>query len=165
MSADTTDLIERALDYDPDTGVFRWKVDMSPRSMAGSVAGRINNRGYRIIRIKGNHYRAHRLAFLLMTGDFPTLDMDHINHSKDDNRWLNLREVSKQRNAQNLPMSSNNISGITGVYWHKKNQRWIAGIGIYGRKLHLGSYADKSKAAAARKAAENKYGFHANHGR
>ena len=81
----TRDEVAALLTYDPETGVFRWKVDRGQRVKVGDIAGTEFN-GYRRIRIKGRAFKAHRLAFLLMTGAMPSDQVDHINGQKDDNR-------------------------------------------------------------------------------
>ncbi len=132
---------------------------------AGDVAGGIDNRGYRMITYKGKRISAHRLAFLAMTGSFPKKVIDHINHIKDDNRWINLRETTESQNKRNSPLYSTNKSGYCGVYWAKLEKRWVAQIRIGKMSKRLGYFRNIDDAVAARKAAEKKYGFHPNHGK
>jgi hypothetical protein len=110
-------------------------------------------------------YCAHRMAWLLMTGSWPADEIDHINHVKDDNRWGNLREATHQQNMKNQKMSRLNVSGYTGVSWHRGKKLWEAYIhGDVGKIIPLGSYIDLEAAVAARRAAEIKYDYHPNHG-
>ena len=51
----------------------------------------------------------------------------------------------------------NNSSGVRGVYWQKKQQRWIAQIMFKGKMIYLGSYNTIGEAAIARKRGEQKY--------
>lgn len=51
----------------------------------------------------------------------------------------------------------NNSSGVTGVYWSKREERWIAKIGFQGKIITIGSFIKKEDAIAARKEAEEKY--------
>lgn len=111
--------LERAkelLDYDPETGVFTWRVRRAGTALAGTIAGRIKARsGYREIKIDDRHYLAHRLAFLFMTGAWPEDQVDHINLKKNDNRWKNLRPATPQQNARNRNRPARNDTGLKGV--------------------------------------------------
>ena len=94
------------LRYSPDTGGFTWVIDRGRRGKAGALAGTINKRGYVIIKINYQLYKAHRLAWYLGHGEWPAPDMeiDHINRIKGDNRLCNLRMVSKSINLRNQPL-------------------------------------------------------------
>lgn len=96
----TKDLVDRLLNYDPISGVFIWK-KTSGRAIEGKPAGHTCPRGYVHIWINGRTWRAHRLAFLVMTGDWPVFGVDHMNGVKNDNRWENLRDVPDAINIQN----------------------------------------------------------------
>jgi len=155
--------LKELLHYSPDSGVFTRLVSAGGVKV-GDVAGGVNGQGYICIRVKGKKHLAQRLAFLYMTGEFPKDQMDHINHIRDDNRWNNLREVTNQENCVNRSKRKDNTSGVAGVSWHKNTEKWQAEIVIDGKRKHLGYYDDKFDAIYARKAAENKYGYHPNHG-
>jgi len=92
----TQEELKRLLHYNPKTGIFRWK----------KIAGKTTSRGYRVIKINKKRYYAHRLAFLYMTGEFPSLKggkvVDHKNQKKDDNWWRNLRVVTSSTNSKNI---------------------------------------------------------------
>ena len=165
MSSELTqEYLREQLHYEQDDGTFKWNVSNSPRVKVGDVAGTVNNKGYRIIRINGKDYKAHRLAFLYMTGEFPPEQIDHINHKRDDNCFINLRLASNQENHKNRKMSVRNKSGFNGVYWHKHANKWLANININGKKKYLGLFKDLNEAINARKDANKKYKFHTNHG-
>jgi hypothetical protein len=165
MKTITQEELKEVLDYSPETGVFTRKVSNSPRVKVGDVAGSVDKaNGYRYIKINGKRYLAHRLAFLYMTGEFPPEEVDHISHSKDDNRWVNLRVSSHQDNQRNRSINTNNKSGFTGVSWYKSTNKWMVQIKINGKKKHLGYFKDLTEAINARKKANSKYKFHKNHG-
>jgi len=126
--------LKAVLHYDPDTGVFTWTKSFAGHRQKGKQAGSLGpkyskgNLVYkqRNIKINGKIYLASRLAWLYMTGEFPTFptnEIDHINHNPMDNSWTNLRAVNKKMNARNRSLNTNNKSGITGVFWNKNDRR------------------------------------------
>lgn len=145
------------LDYEPETGIFTWKVSTSRRVKVGAVAGCQNVLGYLQIRVQSRLYLAHRLAWLYHFGEWPTDQIDHVNRVRTDNRIANLRDVSQKQNSQNRSKSSTNTSGHTGVYWHKRDSKWVATIMHNQKNIHLGYFSILEDAIAARKAAEKLY--------
>jgi citrate synthase len=89
----TAEELRRVLHYDPDTGIFTWKVTLSNRNPAGKKAGCIDHYGYIMMSIHGKRYKAHRLAWLYMTGAWPTNQIDHKFNNRSDNRFSELREA------------------------------------------------------------------------
>jgi len=116
-------------------------------------------------------FKAHRLAWLYMTGKWPEKDIDHINHNPTDNRWENLRPINDKENSKNKKLQPNNKSGFNGVHFQEYNRNdktyryWIAQIGLNNEIIYLGSFKNKEGAIQARKEANIKYGFHENHGK
>jgi hypothetical protein len=166
----TADDVRNRLDCDPETGIFTWRACAAMRiewntRYAGAVAGSDNSQGYRDISIDGKRHLAHRLAWLIMTGEWPVDDIDHINGDRADNRIANLRAVDRTENMRNAAMRSDNTSGHMGVCWDKRCEKWRAQIKANGRRIHLGLFTALADAIAARAAAEIAYGFHQNHGR
>ena len=169
--------LKEILNYDEETGIFTWlnrptthfsssrRADYMNKRYAGKQAGKINAHGYREIKVFGRYYRAHRLAWLYVTGSIPDGDIDHINHNKTDNRIQNLRVVSSNENSKNRPAQSNNSSGCTGVYFDKKSGLWISRIWVRKKQIRLGCYKSKESAIERRKSAEAEFGFHKNHGK
>ena len=156
--------LKELLSYDPETGIFKWKVNRG-RLMKDSVAGSKMNIGYFQIKINYRKYLSHRLAFLYVYGRFPKGQIDHINGVRDDNRIENLRDVTRTVNNQNTKRTKNNTSGFTGVYWHKAGNKWVSRINVNKKNVHLGSFSCIGEAIMARKKANIEYGFHENHGR
>lgn len=157
--------LKRLLAYDPETGAFTRLVRVNRKHDVGSVAGSLTYQGYIRIFINRSHYLAHRLAFFFMTGAFPQIDIDHINGVRSDNRWANLRVVTHSDNAKNMRLPADNKSGVIGVRWQSRLNKWSARIGIDGKEKYLGAFATLEEAASARKHAEALHGFHPNHGR
>lgn len=148
--------LRRILSYDPDTGIFRWRVKHSKKVVPGTEAGGVNVAGYIVIGIDGKCYYAHRLAWLYMTGEWPR-QVDHNDTIKRNNRWSNLRIATHQQNVLNAKKAENNTSGYKGVSWHKAAGKWSAQIYLNGKSRYLGLFTDPEKAhdaymAAARKA-------------
>lgn len=160
----TSQELKELLHYDELTGVFTWKVRRKGVKF-GAIAGNVTVNGYRQMKVMLRNYQAHRLVWLYMTGKFPDDQIDHINGVTDDNRFINLREVSNQENSRNLSIPKRNTSGVIGVQWSKKSEKWRAGIMVNQKAIHLGLFEDKEDAIRARKIAEKKYNFHENHGK
>lgn len=165
-------LINKYLHYDPDTGVLTWKLDVGCRKdiLAGTIAGSINYVGStklprRIITLKGRRYYAHKLAVLITSGFYPKHQVDHIDHDTLNNRIDNLRVVTNIVNCKNKSKSKANTSGVTGVYFCRSKQRWLAKIGVEYKLINIGHYDSFEEAVAARKEAEVHHGFHPNHGK
>lgn len=144
----TAERLRELLHYDPETGVFTWRVSGRGPAKAGSIAGTIKPKGYRVIWIGGN-YKAHRLAWLYVHGHWPKDQIDHINHVKDDNRIANLREVTNGQNMQNRTHQRNSPSGFKGVLGRTKSGRWPAKIASNGKQIWLGTFDSAELAYAA----------------
>lgn len=155
----TAERIREILHYDPDTGVFTWRVPKGKRVKAGSVAGSMESDGYVRIKIDDRKYRSHRLAWLYVNGCWPIDQLDHINGSRSDNRIANLREATNSENQQNRAMPANNTSGFTGASFDRVAGRWKARIRVGGKLCHLGYFSTASEAHAAYLSAKAR--FHA----
>ena len=155
--------LKEKLYYSVITGHFNWLISPTSNVKAGSIAGCLT-KGYIVIRVNKRLYRAHHLAWLYVHNKMPQ-QLDHIDQVKSHNQIINLREATTKENARNQPKRKSNTSGITGVCWDKKNNKWAASIKVDYIKIHLGRFANKFEAACARKSAEIKHGFHPNHGR
>jgi len=138
--------LRELLHYDPDTGDFIWLKPTSNRVYIGKKAV-YKSHGYPSIRIHGYLYHAHRLAWLYMTGEWPPEQIDHIDKSRDNNKWSNLRLASNSENSMNKPLQSNNKSGYAGV--DKFGNRWRARIHKDNKEIHLGLFDEPEEAALA----------------
>lgn len=156
--------LKELLHYDPVTGDFTWRVKPAKQIPIGAKAGYTAKDGYVFIRITGTLHYAHRLAFLYMTGAFPNSLVDHNNRVRNDNRWNNLVDSTHTQNMRNCTRSKNNSSGVNGVLWDRKKNKWMAQITVNYKKKFLGYFDDIPTAAAARLAANTLHGFHTNHG-
>ncbi len=135
----TFERLRELMHYDPETGDFTYRVRTARRVKIGAVAGNPNVDGYFWVSVKGERYRAHRLAWLYMTGEWPPRDIDHKNLNRSDNRWANLRLATDSQNKANIGKRADNTSGYKGVF--KKGRKWEASIGVRGKRRYLGSFS------------------------
>lgn len=153
----TQDDLKRVLDYDPATGLFRWRVGRGGRA-AGVVAGSLHSLGYVIIQIDGVLHQAHRLAWLYVKGEWPDCQIDHENLIKSDNRFLNLRPATHGQNRANTgAFLSRNKAGLKGVITRPCGKKFYAMICVRGKKFHLGVFKNPQEAHAAYCAAAVKH--------
>lgn len=140
----TFDRLNELLRYEPDTGKLFWRISKSNVS-AGSEAGSINQEGYLKISIDGKNYLTHRIAWFLHYQEMPSLQIDHINGSRTDNRIENLRQATNSQNQRNQRKpKSNNKSGYLGVSANGK--KWKAQIKVGGNPKYLGCFDTPEKA-------------------
>jgi hypothetical protein len=139
------------LTYHPEMGIFTKRIkSRNQREVSEVMAGWVDSRGYRRLKIKGKTYYAHRLAWELFHGFPPVGDIDHINGDKADNRPENLRDVSKSINLQNRRASSKGSSSkYLGVSWDKGCNKWKAQIRVQGKKKYIGLYETEEAAYEA----------------
>ena len=170
MTGLTAEQLRGLLHYDPDTGQFRWKegiahwraglpagtlTKLRPNSVTHVVIGigTTSERRYSEIGIRKRVYKAHRLAWLYVYGEWPDREIDHINTDGTDNRIVNLRLATGFENSANRSTRIDNKSGIKGVSWSKRNSKWLVHIGHNGKVLHLGLFDTIEAAREVREAA------------
>lgn len=164
--------LKDCLSYNPKTGHFRWNkrpISHFKNKQAWNAwntkyslkkAGYLESKdGYWRIRIDNTDYRAHRLAWFYVYGYFPENVIDHKNRNKSDNMIENLRESSQSCNLLNKSMQSNNSSGVVGVYFNKKRNKWYSRIVISKKCIWLGCFECFKDAVMARYNGEKKYNF------
>lgn len=161
--------------YDPSSGWLIWKrrpeshfttprVGRAWNTMhAGKRAGSVALNGYRRVNDNGAFYYEHRLIYLMHHGVWPD-KIDHQSHERDGNTLDNLLSATSAQNARNASRNKNNKSGVTGVCWIKRNSRWLATIWFNYQRIQIGTFLNFEDAVAARKAAEQRFGYHPNHG-
>jgi len=158
----TRELVRKYLIYDLSTGVFT-RNKASGGVKAGAIVGSARKDGYTHIGIGRQRALTHRLAFYYVLGWAPE-EVDHINHDRSDNRWINLRATNKQGNQKNASIQASNTSGVCGVSWQKTTKQWYAYITVDRKRIHIGCSKRKDEAIAMRHEANIKHGFHKNHG-
>ena len=134
----TQKYLQELLEYDQDTGIFRWKVRPRYGIKNGSIAGNCRGDGYICIQIKGKIYKAHRLAWLYVYGIWPSGNIDHINRNPCDNGIINLRDTNQQVNNYNRSFTKSNKLRAKGVV--KRGSRYQATIKYNGKQEYLGRF-------------------------
>lgn len=143
------DRVLELLDYDRESGLFTWRVSRGPL-IAGSVAGNENTSGHIQIQIDGRAYLAHRLAWLIVSGQWPQPpnEIDHRDTDKQNNRWSNLREATRSQNRMNTRRVSTNTSGFKGAQYFSPG-KWRAILKKDGKTVSLGLHNSPEEAHAA----------------
>ena len=171
MSSPSSELtqgeLKEVINYDPASGLITRVGITGSVCKIGEVMGFIGSDGYRMIKVRGRTYRAHRLAFLYMEGSLPPDCVDHINHIRSDNRFCNLRHVTRSENARNKTLSVYNKTGTSGVRI-RRSGKFKATISKTTdgttKNILLGQFDRLEDAVAVRKNAEKALGYHENHG-
>jgi len=143
------ELANEYLTYNQAIGEFRWRKSPNRRIAVGKIAGvRLNSDGYKEIQLKGTLYKAHRLAWLMCTGNMPD-QIDHMNCDRSDNRLINLRSVSSKENTHNqVNAHKNSSTGVLGVV-PRPSGRYAAEIRVNGKKNYIGTFNTIDEASAA----------------
>ena len=178
-------LVRKIMSFDAHTGKAVWlqrtpdmftaKGQLKPVSLCASFNARIagapaldcldKRTGYLCGNVFGVRFQAHRVFWALHYGQWPDGDIDHINGNRQDNRIANLRSVTRMENLKNSSIGRRNTSGVLGVYWANDRKMWRVEIGHENARIKVGSFVDLEDAIAARRRAEEKYGYHPNHGK
>lgn len=146
----TQERLKELLHYDPEAGVFTWLVRSAQRIKVGDETGYQHpSSGYIYIRVCGKLYRAHRLAFLYMLGEFPPNDVDHRDGCPSNNKWKNLRHSTDSENQQNRKLSSSNKTGFTGVSYNNRRRKFVSTIRISKKNRCLGYFNTAEEANIA----------------
>lgn len=133
--------------YDPNTGVFTW-LKCAPGIRRNLIAGWLHiGTGYYKIEVDKKTYPASHLAFLYMTGRYPTLTIDHINRHRADDRWCNIREATISQQNANKGKNKRNTTGYKGVC--KVRGRYMSSIQSNHVRQHIGYFDTAEQASQA----------------
>lgn len=157
----TQEYLQQCFEYDSLTGLLTWKHrplehfknirgykifnSRNAGKLAGSLSGK-ENRKYVSVSIGNTEFRVHRIIWMLVTGSYPSNEIDHKNNISTDNRWINLREATSSQNNYNQRIRSNNISGFKGVGKKPDTKKYRARITINGLEKYLGSFSTPEEA-------------------
>lgn len=177
------ELLRQLMDYDPNTGLLSWRLrdeslfnsswnrsaKVCAKAWNDKFAGKpalinIGAEGYLQGRVFNKHVSAHRAAWAIQFGYWPSGQIDHIDGNKLNNSLKNFRHVDAEENAKNRAISTANTSGRTGLSWIASRGRWYFCAQAGGRKIQ-GRDACFGRALLSRMEAEKLLQFHRNHGR
>lgn len=139
----TQDRLKEVVHYCDNTGIF---TKIGGRN-DGLVVGSLDSRGYVRVLIDGIRHKAHRLAWLYMTGETPPRLIDHEDLNTANNRWSNLRKASTAQNMMNTKLAAKNKLNAKGV--RKISGRYAASISLNRKYIHLGTFDTIDEAAHA----------------
>lgn len=143
--------LPRYATYEPLTGIFRSARDSGTKCKIGYEIGSLCD-GYWTLKFEGKRYKAHRVAWALMTGQWPSEQIDHINGVRNDNHWSNLRLATQSQNGANSKLRKDNACGFKGVCFREDLGAYRAYIDMHGKRHHLGNFKTAEEASAARSA-------------
>lgn len=131
----TQERLKELLHYDPDTGIFTWRIRRG-MALAGSVAGSARNSGRITIYVDSRQYDAARLAWLYMYGEFPPKDLRRKNSDFSDNRIANFHDPHKPMpKVVHAPLTSDRLRELvnydpsTGIFTRRRIVGKVGRIG------------------------------------
>lgn len=144
----TAERLREVLHYDPDTGVFRWSIDMGDKRKPGRAVGSRDRNGYLRVRIDYRMHQASKLAWLYSHGVIPPHEIDHIDGDPTNDKLENLRPATHSQNMKNTRLPCTNTTGAKGVYWRKRWQTYEVKITVNGCTKYLGLRKELTDASA-----------------
>jgi hypothetical protein len=168
-------ILNEAIEYDPNTGILKWKVrplshfTATPKRSAEHICKNWNSRhagneidnistvGYIRVVIDKELYQAQRIAYYMFYGYLPDVKVDHINKNRLDNRISNLRLATDGQNVSNSDLRIDNKTGLRGVDKLKRNGKYRASIRVNSKTMYLGEYLCPAAASFAYQIAADKY--------
>lgn len=149
------------LSYNPDTGDLFWRAWEGHSKQfngryAGTKAASYSGR-YSLVQLDRRRFHTHRIIWKMMTANDPSNDIDHIDGNPHNNRWINLRVVTRAQNTWNARMPRTNTSGYRGVSFFPPCSTWRARIWVAGKNKTLGYFFTPEEASKAYEAAFEKY--------
>ena len=144
----TAERAKQLISYDQETGLVTRITRPCNKTKVGAVIGSLSKKGYLAASFDNKRMLLHRVIWLYMTGSWPDGAIDHINGTKTDNRWANLRLASSFVNAQNIRKArADSVTGLLGAF--PKRNRYVAEINVHKRRVHIGSFPTAQEAHEA----------------
>lgn len=138
--------LREMLEYEPVSGAITWRQKPNRKIVTGAQAGSRRKDGYVEISLDGVSMLAHRVAWALMHGEWPTELVDHKDRDPSNNRFSNLRQGDKSLNAQNT-LHVRSATGYRGVT--RLGKKYGARIKRHGAYIYLGTFPTAAEAGAA----------------
>jgi len=139
------------------------KTQRNSRVKVGELAGSYSNK-YALVTIHGIPWQVSRILFYMTHGYMP-IHVDHIDGNKQNNHIDNLRAATAKQNQANIGLNKLNTSGVKGVSWASKYNKWYACIRFNGKNKNLGYFDNINDAKEfVELAREMMHGTFANHG-
>ena len=151
----TVDRLKELFNYCPESGLFTRIKRTGTAFSAGQIAGSVNDKGYLCIKIDGKSYKAHKLAIMYVTGEYPK-EVDHRNGVRSDNSYKNLRTATSEQNSYNRKIRSDSVTGCRNVI-KQTNGRYNVKVQVKGVRISFGSYEDIELADLVARSAREKY--------
>lgn len=136
-----------------------YRIKSSGGMKADSICGWItvcNGKQYKKINVKRKTYYLHQIIYMLHHGYIPKY-IDHKDGDSLNNKIENLREATQSQNAANQRLRKNNTSGIKGVRFNDRYQKWTAAVMVNGKHISLGCYQSAEEAKHAYEIGSKKY--------
>jgi hypothetical protein len=149
-------VINDLINYDSETGIFTWKKDRRNSIKKGDTLKQVDSKGYPRVKIDGERYLLHRIAYYLYYGEEPEF-IDHINNNRSDNRIDNLRACTLSQNGFNVGLSPKSTTGVKGVTWSKASKKYQCTLKVKGKSYYFGMYDDLELAELVAMEARNKF--------
>jgi hypothetical protein len=124
--------------YDPKTGNVWWLESRQGRDMTkpvGCWAGG-GSSPHLTIRLDYKRHYLHRVIWLYMTGNWPDMEIDHIDGNPENNKWANLRLATASQNQAN----KKGRGKLKGVTYYRSIKRWVARIGHQKTIKNIGTF-------------------------
>lgn len=147
----TAEIARGLWSYDLETGIFRWKIRSHHRLQVGDVAGCGDGHGRWVLTFQGKKRFASRVAWLIVTGAWPEMEIDHIDCDPLNNKWNNLRQATRTQQNCNMKTRKDNPLGAKGVRKRTKTT-FEAYVSLNGERRMLGPFKTLEEAKAARDA-------------
>lgn len=184
MSLETK--IKEYFSYDKETGYLHWNKRSLSDFQSSHIGNTWNTRyaGKRVggisqskkdntayfkttVAVDGELFNlaAHRIVWFLNYGEWPKGIIDHLDGNGLNNRLDNLRDVTSTNNGRNSKLISTNTTGVSGVNWNKRDEKWFATKSVEGKSSYLTCSRDFFEVICARKSWEYEEGnFTERHG-
>lgn len=140
--------------YKKNKEYSRTKIDLDDIEKVKKYRWSLSSHGY----VKTGKETLYLHRYLMNIQD-DELVVDHISGNTLDNRKANLRICTIQQNVinQGSKRANTSISGVKGVNWDNRKEKWVACIGFDYEKIKLGFFDTIKEAHELRKQAEEKY--------